>query len=296
MKRGVWYAAGAYTIWGLLPLYWHALRALPALELISHRLVWSFVLVTAIILVTRSFREFRSAIAAPRVLAIYTLAALLVGVNWFVYVWAVNAGFVVETSLGYFINPLISVTLGVVFLHERLRPVQWLAIAVAAAGVSFLAWTHGSLPWIALTLAITFALYGLVKKLAPLNSVQGLTLETGILFLPAAAYLTVMQSTHGGVFLDGSATGILLVAGTGVATTVPLLLFASASRRIPLLWLGLLQYIAPTLQFVLGVFVFGEAMTVERLIGFAAVWLALAIFGVEGIVNSRAAAFPPTTD
>lgn len=297
MRRGIWYAVGAYTIWGLLPLYWKALHVVPALQLISHRIVWSCLLLAGVILLTRQVGTFRAAVRRPRVVPVYAVAAVLLTVNWTVYVWAVNAGFIVETSLGYFINPLISVLLGVAFLNERLRPGQWLAIGVAASGVAFLTWAYGSLPWIALALAGTFATYGLVKKLAPLGSVHGLALETGLVFVPAAVYLLVAGVREGGgpLLIGGAHTALLLV-GTGVATSVPLLLFASAARSIPLLWVGVLQYIAPTLQFLLGVLVYHEPMTAERLVGFAIVWIALAIFGVEGALAHRATLFPATTE
>jgi chloramphenicol-sensitive protein RarD len=282
-------------MWGLLPLYWHLLNGVPASQVISNRIIWSCVLLGLAILVTRQGRVFRKAVAAPRTLGVYALAAVLISINWFTYVWAVNAGFVIETSLGYFINPLISVLLGVAFLHERLRRAQWAAVGVAAGGVLYLTWTYGSLPWIALTLAVSFALYGLVKKLAPLNSVQGLGLETGLLFLPALAYLFYVERTTGGQFGHTSASTTLLLIGCGVVTTVPLVLFASASKRIPLLWLGLLQYIAPTIQFFLGIFVFHEAMTAQRFVGFVVVWVALAIFSVEGVLAHRSS-LPVTTD
>lgn len=295
MKRGVWYAAGAYTIWGLLPLYWHRLNEVPALELIVHRIVWSCLLLAALLVVVRQVADFREAIASRRVMLIYSAAAVLIGVNWFIYVWAVNAGHVVETSLGYFINPLISVLLGVILLKERLRWGQWLAIALAAAGVVYLAVIYGSLPWIALSLAVTFAVYGLVKKLAPLSSAQGLALETGLLFVPAAAYLAFFAGSPGGALAHSSVLEVLLLVGTGVATTIPLLLFGSAARRIPLLWIGLLQYIAPTIGFLLGVLVFHEPMNAHRLVGFMMVWVALAVFAAEGIIM-RAQPLPATTD
>lgn len=296
MKRGVWYAVAAYAAWGLLPVYWKALHAVPALQVICHRVIWSCFLLAAMILLTRGGREFRAAISSRRVLGVYALAAALVSVNWFTYIWAVNAGFVVETSLGYFINPLISVLLGVVFLRERLRPVQWAAVGLATAGVLYLAWAHGSPPWIALTLAGTFAVYGLVKKLAPLGSMQGLALETGMLAVPAIAVVLLSPPGPGGAFLHISPSVDLLLVGTGVVTSIPLLLFASASRRIPLVWVGVLQYIQPTIQFLLGVLVFHEAMSPQRLVGFGAVWAALAVFAVEGWVAHRASVFPATTE
>jgi chloramphenicol-sensitive protein RarD len=296
VNRGLWYAIGAYCAWGLFPLYWKALHGVPALELIGHRILWSFALLAIVILVQRGWKSFAADAFKPRVLGIYTVAAVLVSVNWFVYVWAVNAGFVVETSLGYFINPLISVLFGVVLLREKLRRFQWVAVGLAAAGVTYLTIAYGSLPWIALTLAISFALYGLVKKLAPLGSVNGLALETGMLSLPALAYLLFLDRAGTGAFLHSEPRINLLLVGAGFATTIPLLLFASAARRIPLLWIGLLQYIAPTIQFILGVTIYHEALTTQRLIGFSMVWAALIVFAVEGVLAHRASVFPATTD
>jgi len=285
MNRGVWQAAAAYAIWGLLPLYWKALHDVPALQLISHRIVWSSVLLTVVLLVMRQMRSFAAGAFRPKTLLVYSAAALLLGVNWLTYVWAVNAGFVVETSLGYFINPLLSVVLGVVFFGERLRPVQWTCVGLAAAGVTYLAFDYGRLPWIALVLAVTFATYGLVKKTAPLGSIDGLALETGILFLPAAVVLVLAERAGTGAIAGASWQTLLVLAGAGVVTTVPLLLFASAARRIPLVLIGILQYIAPTLQFLLGVFVFRETVTVHTLLGFAAVWAALALFAGEAVAR-----------
>ncbi len=289
MKRGVWYGISAYVMWGLLPLYWHLLHDVPAAQVISSRIMWSCVLLGFALLISRQGWAFWRAVVVPQTLGVYAVAAVLISINWFIYVWAVNAGFVVEASLGYFINPLISVLLGVAFLHERLRRTQWVAVGIAAGGVVYLTWAHGSLPWIALMLAVSFALYGLLKKLAPLNSVQGLALETGLLFLPALAYLFYVERTTGGKFGHASSATTLLLISCGVVTTVPLVLFASASKRIPLLWLGLLQYISPSIQFFLAIFVFHEVMSAQRLIGFAAVWVALAIFSVEGVLAHRSA-------
>jgi chloramphenicol-sensitive protein RarD len=285
MNRGVWQAAAAYAMWGLLPLYWKALQAIPALQLISHRIAWSSVLVTLLVVAMGQMKEFRAKVFNPKTLLIYGAAAVLLGANWLTYVWGVNAGFVVETSLGYFINPLLSVVLGVVFLGEALRPAQWVAVGIAAAGVAYLSFDYGRLPWIAVVLALTFAVYGLVKKKAPLGSVDGLALETGILFLPATALLVYVEGAGEG-FLIGSGWPMLFaLAGTGVVTTVPLLLFASSARRIPLVLIGILQYIAPTLQFLLGVFVFREAVSAHTLVGFAIVWAALALFTGEALVR-----------
>ncbi|TLM92031.1 MAG: EamA family transporter RarD [Actinobacteria bacterium] len=294
MNRGVWQAAGAYAIWGLLPLYWRALHQVPAPQLISHRIVWSTVLLLAVVAMRGQLAQFAGRARAPRTLAIYAAAAALLGVNWLTYVWAVNAGFVVETSLGYFINPLLSVVLGVVFLGERLRPAQWASVAIAALGVAYLAFDYGRLPWIALVLAFTFAVYGLVKKQAPLGSVDGLALETSILFVPAFAVLATAAVTSGAPVLGSGWQMALLLVGTGIVTTVPLLLFSSAARRIPMLWIGILQYIAPSIQFLLGVFVFKEAVSVHTLVGFGIVWSALFLFAGEAL--ARRVAEPVTAE
>jgi chloramphenicol-sensitive protein RarD len=212
----------------------------------------------------------------------------LIGINWLTYVWAVNAGFIVETSLGYFINPLVSVLMGVIILKEQIRPWQWAAIGLAASGVLYLTFSYGSLPWIALTLAFSFGFYGLVKKTAPLNSLQGVTLETGILFLPSIGWLIISEFQGDGTFLNTGWQADLLMVGAGLVTTIPLLMFASAAKMIPLSMVGILQYIAPTIQFLIGVLVYHEPFTSARVIGFSIVWLALIIFGVEGWVVQRA--------
>jgi chloramphenicol-sensitive protein RarD len=287
MKRGIWYAIGAYGAWGLLPVYWKWLHDVPAPQLLAHRIIWSFLSLLAVILVTRQRRALVAATLKRRVLTAYAMAAVLIGVNWLTYVWAVNAGFIIETSLGYFINPLLSVLLGVVVLRERLRPLQWLPIGLAAAGVVYLALIYGSLPWIALVLAFSFAFYGLIKKTAPLGSLFGLTLETALLLLPAAGFV-IFSETHGdGALTNGTSLTVGLLVGAGVMTTLPLLMFASAATRIPLSLVGILQYIAPTLQFLIGLFVYDEPLTPARLVGFALVWVALVIFAVESAVAHR---------
>ena len=288
MNKGIWYGIGAYVTWGLFPIYWKWLHHVPAVQLISHRVLWSFLLLFIFIVASRQWNVFRAAAFKPRVLRIYLVAAALIGVNWLVYIWAVNAGFIVEVSLGYYINPLLNVLMGVLFLRERLRPLQWVPLGLAAAGVLYLTLAYGSLPWIALTLALTFGLYGLVKKTAPLGSLYGLTLETGLLFLPALLYLLYADATGQGAFLRTGAISDVLLVGAGLMTTIPLLMFASAARRIPLSLVGILQYIAPTLQFLLGVLVYREPFTHAQFIGFGIVWIALILFGVEGFLASRA--------
>jgi len=281
MNSGFWYALGAYIIWGILPIYWKWLQQVPAIQVIGHRICWSFILLLGYVLATRQWRQLRATIK-PRVLMIYGVASILLSVNWLIYVWAVNAGYVVETSLGYFINPLLSLLLGMLFLDERLRPAQWIPVGLATSGVLYLTLTYGSLPWIALSLAVTFGLYGLMKKISPLGSLYGLTLETGFVFVPAVCYLLFVElHGQGGIGNNNLQTGLLL-AGAGVVTTTPLLLFASATKRITLTMVGIMQYIAPTIQFLLGVFVYHEAFTRTRLVGFAMVWIALLIFWFEG--------------
>lgn len=287
MNKGIWNGLAAYVMWGFFPIYWKLLHDVPALQVIGHRIAWSFVLLIIVILASKQWKEFRSAALEPKTIAIYFIAAVLLSINWLIYVWGVNAGFIVETSLGYFINPLISVLLGVLFLRERLRTMQWVPITLAATGVIYLTVTYGRLPWIAISLAVSFGIYGLVKKLAPLGSLYGLTLETALVFPMALICLAFVGFTGTGSFLrEGLLTDILLI-GTGVVTSIPLLMFASAARQIPLTMIGVLQYIAPTLQFLIGVFLYHEPFDQSRLIGFSMVWLALVIFWVENYLANR---------
>jgi chloramphenicol-sensitive protein RarD len=287
MNEGAWYAVCAYVCWGLFPIYWKQLDRVPALQLIGHRILWSFVMLAAIIGATRQWHAFRRVSFNTSVLRVYAVAAVLVTVNWFTFVWAVNSGYVVETSLGYFINPLVNVLFGVLFLHERLRPVQWIAIGLAAAGVLYLTILYGSLPWIALVLALSFGSYGLVKKKGLLGSVQGLALETAILMPLAIAYLMYVERRGEGALLHGGFRSDLLLLGTGAVTTIPLLFFASAVQRISLSLLGVLQYIAPTMQFLFGVLLYREPFTPAQFVGFAMVWAALIVLGVEGFLVHR---------
>jgi chloramphenicol-sensitive protein RarD len=291
MKKGILYGIGAYVFWGFFPIYWKLLHDVPAIQLIGHRIIWSFLLLFMVILFTKQWTEFRATINA-KVLRIYSLAAILIGINWFMYVWAVNHEFIVETSLGYFINPLLSVLMGVIFFKERLRLAQWIPVALAALGVAYLTFIYGRLPFIALSLAFSFGSYGLVKKLSPLGSLYGLTIETGILFIPALCYLIFAQANNTAAFLHTGATSDLLMIGAGVVTTIPLLMFASAARSIPLWVVGLLQYIAPTLQFMIGVFIYKEAFNYHQLIGFGLVWAALIVFLFENYFATRVTVEP----
>ena len=281
MNKGVLSAAGAYILWGFFPIYFHALNNVPPFEVVAHRIVWSFLFVLLVVLIRREFLSFRSAIT-PRTLRIYLIAGVLLSVNWMIYIYGINSGFVVEASLGYFINPLVNVLLGVLLFRERLRPLQWVPVGLAAVGVTYLAINYGTLPWIALGLAFTFGMYGLVKKVAPLGSLHGLTLETSTIFLPALAYLSYLGLKGDSSFGQASWVTTLLLALTGVITAIPLLFFASGARLVPLTTLGLLQYISPMMQFITGVFLFHEPFTSARLIGFCIIWVALLIFSVEG--------------
>jgi chloramphenicol-sensitive protein RarD len=287
MNTGIWNGLGAYILWGFFPIYWKLLHEVSALQVIGHRITWSFILLMGVILLSRQWQVFRSAALVPKVIGIYAIAGVLLSVNWLIYVWGVNAGFIVETSLGYFINPLVSVLLGVLFLRERLRALQWIAVGLAAAGVIYLTFSYGRPPWIALSLAFSFGIYGLVKKLAPLGSLYGLTLETALVFPLALVYLVFVQSAGTGAFLHHGPLVDLLLIGTGAVTSIPLLMFASAARQIPLTMIGVLQYIAPTLQFILGVFLYHEPFDQSRFLGFSLVWLALIIFWVENYLANR---------
>jgi chloramphenicol-sensitive protein RarD len=290
-KRGILYGVASYALWGFFPIYWKLLHDVSALQLLGHRVGWSFLLLLCVILVRGQWDEFRSALNG-RTMSIYLAASLLIGVNWLIYVWAVNADFIIETSLGYFINPLLSMLLGVIFLRERLRLAQWIPVAVATIGVACLTYAYGRPPWIALALALTFGFYGLVKKLAPLGSLHGLTLETGILFPPAILYLGYLQIDGSAAFLHLGTDLDLLMIGGGIVTAIPLLLFASAARLIPLTTIGILQYLAPSIQFLIGVMVYDEPFDQPRLIGFSIVWLALIIFWVENYFASRTPLHP----
>lgn len=292
MNKGILYGIGAYALWGFFPIYWKVLHDVPALQVIGHRIGWSFILLLVYIVARGQWQVFRASVMNWRTIGIYTIAAILLSFNWLIYVWGVNAGFIVETSLGYFINPLLSVLLGVVFLRERLRPWQWVPVGIAAIGVGFLTFVYGRLPWIALSLAFTFGFYGFVKKLSPLGSLYGLTLETGIVFPIAVIYLVIVGFNGSGAFFHEGARIDAFLIGSGLVTTIPLLMFASAAKQIPLTIVGLLQYIAPTIQFLIGVIIYKEPFDHAHLIGFSIVWVALIIFAVESYMANRAPVTP----
>ena len=287
MNKGIVYAISAYGIWGLLPVYLKWLHTVPAMQVISHRILWSCLLLGGVILLTRQWTAFHATALTPRILRTYAIAAMLIAINWLTYVWAVDAGRIVEVSLGYFINPIISVVMGVIFLGERLRPWQWLPVGMVVIGVLYLTVSYGALPWLALILAFTFGTYGLIKKTAPLGALYGLTLETGILLLPALGWLLYADAVGNGAFLHSRVSMDMLLVAAGPVTAIPLLLFAAATRRIPLTLIGILQYIAPSLQFLLGVLVYREPFSTAQLIGYGIVWTALIIFAIEGLHAHR---------
>jgi chloramphenicol-sensitive protein RarD len=286
MNKGVGYALAAYTFWGFLPIYWKVLHHVSAPEILMHRIVWSFIFLL-LVLSYKGYWSWLAALREWRVLLTFITSSLLLTLNWGLYIWAVNAGFIVETSLGYFINPLVNVLLGMVFLRERLRPGQWVAVAFAVAGVGYLTISYGALPWISLTLAFSFGIYGLLRKTAKLDALAGLSLETALIVLPAAGYLIWLEVNKTAVFLHTDPISNVLLVLTGVVTAVPLLWFALAARQVPLTTMGVLQYVAPTLQFLIGVFLYGEAFTHDRLIGFSFIWMALAIYSAEIVINGR---------
>ena len=295
-RRGLWMAAASFVLWGVMPLYWHLLKSVPSLQIIVHRIVWSTVLVAGWLAIKYGRGWLRETLAQPRAAWMLALSGTLIAFNWGLYIWAVNAGHVVETSLGYFINPLLNVVLGVVVLHERLNRVQWTSVAIATAGVLWLSINYGSVPWIALALAASFGAYGLIRKLVGVPPVRGLGVESLYLVLPALALLLWGEThgdggfiAHGAVPAWGWGMSALLVFG-GVLTALPLIGFADAVRRIPFSLVGLLQYIAPTLQLLCGVLVLHEAFDRDRAIGFAFIWVALVIYAGDGLLRSRKAA------
>lgn len=282
MNPGIVYATWAYIAWGLFPLYFLQVQGVSSLEVVVHRTLWAMVVLLGLLMVRKQWAWLTDVAHQPRVLAAFALSAVLLSGNWLTYVWAVQNQHVVDASLGYFMLPLVNVALGFVFLHERPRPGQWLAVAVAAAGVLWLAVQAGRLPWIALVLSLTFGFYGLLRKVAVLGALEGLALET-LMLAPVAATVLAWWTWQGqGALVHASATTLGWLVLAGPLTAAPLLLFAAGARRIPMSTLGILQYISPTLQFALGVWVFNEAFEPSRLVGFALIWTALLVYSVEG--------------
>ena len=292
-RRGVWIAVAAYVAWGLMPLYWQLLKAVPALQIMAHRVVWSALLVCGWLSFKYGRGWLRETLSRPRAAPLLAISGVLIAFNWGLYIWAVNAGHVVESALGYFINPLLNVMLGVLVLRERLNRVQWAAVVLVAAGVLWLTFSYGSFPWIALLLAASFGAYGLVRKLLGAPPVRGLGVENLYLLLPALLFLGWAETSgqghlfaHGDVDAWGLRVVGLLVFG-GVLTALPLIGFAAAVQRIPYSLVGLLQYISPTLQLLIGVLVLHEPFGRDRAIGFGFIWVALALYAGDGLWRAR---------
>ncbi|MDA8450910.1 EamA family transporter RarD [Acidovorax sp. NCPPB 3859] len=292
MQTGILYATLAYVAWGIFPVYFHQVASVPALEVVLHRTLWSMVLLAVVLAARRQLAWVAALRRQPRVVAAFLLSALLLSANWLIYVWAVHNQHVVDASLGYFILPLVNVAMGYAFLHERPRPGQWLALAVAAAGVLWLTVQAGRLPWIALVLALTFGFYGLLRKTAVLGAMEGLALETALLAPLAVGGLAWLGWTGQAAWLNADAATLGWLVAAGPITAIPLLLFAAGARRIPLATMGVLQYISPSLQFALGVWLFGEQVQPARLAGFVLIWAALVLYTLEGTLLRRRAAAP----
>lgn len=284
---GAVYTASAFLIWGISPIYWKELQSVPAFELVTHRVLWSPLFLLPVFFLQNRWGEFIAVIRNPRALATLLLTTILISVNWLTFIWAINNGHVLESSLGYYITPLINTFLGMVFLHERLRLLQVIALALAVAGVVYLTLDFGSIPWIALLLAFTFGFYGLIHKVMAVSSTTGLTLEMALLLGPAAAYIVYLHEIGTGAFLHmGMMTDLLLVATT-VFTAFPLLLFSLGTRRLHMSTVGFFQYIAPSCYFLLAVFFFHEPVSVAQIATFCLIWLALVCYSTDSVLYYR---------
>jgi len=283
-NKGFCAALGAFFIWGLLPLYLKAISSAIPLEILCHRITWSTVATLLLLALWNKTGKLLAVLKDKKIVLRFLLTSVLLSTNWLIYIWAVNSDYIVESSLGYFINPLVNVLLGVFFLNEKLRTTQWLAILMAFSGVCYLTFGYGHFPWIAIALALTFGFYGLLRKTAPLPSLEGLCLETSILFIPALLTLVFLASQGESDFIQQNTNGRLLLAGTGIITSVPLLLFGYAAQKIPLSTLGIIQYVGPSMQLCIGIFVYGESFSKEQMLGYALVWCGLLVYATEGIV------------
>ena len=288
-RRGVIYGLAAYFCWGFFPVYFKSVQVVPPLEMVAHRICWSLAFLLVLIAWKGAWREIRTLLSRPKSLAALAVSTLLIATNWLVFIYAVSAGEVLESSLGYFINPLVSVLLGFVFLRERLERLQWLSIILAASGVIYLAASYGAVPWISLLLAASFGLYGLIRKaLLHVEPLVGLTVETLLLAPFALVYLVVLHQRGTGIFLASSGRLDLLIPMAGIVTAIPLLLFAAAAKRLRLATVGFLQYITPTMHFLLAVTVYGETFTHTHLVSFLFIWCGLALYSLHACRAVRA--------
>lgn len=285
--QGAVFALGAYTLWGIAPMYFKQLTRVPAYEILTHRVIWSFLLLMVLLSILKLWPRVRAILRQPRYLALLTLSSCIIGLNWLVFIWAVNNNHMLDASLGYYINPLFNIVLAMLFLGERFRPVQWVAVALAASGVVIQLIMFGSLPWVALVLAISFGFYGLIRKKVPVDPVTGLMLETLVLLPLAAIYLFgVAESATSQMSTNTLNTNLWLISA-GIVTTAPLLLFAGAAKRLRLSTLGFFQYIGPSLMFLLAVLIYDEPFTQDKVITFALIWLSLVIYSWDGIQQRR---------
>ncbi|MGL5285458.1 MAG: EamA family transporter RarD [Aeromonas sp.] len=286
-RQGVIFALSAYTLWGLAPIYFKHLTEVPAGEILTHRIIWSFVLLLVLVLAKRQWHKVQMVLGRPRLLLLLTLTSLLIGANWLLFIWAVNNGHMLDTSLGYYINPLLNVVLGMLFLGERLRRLQWAAVAMAAIGVGVQLIAFGSLPWIALVLAVSFSCYGLIRKKLALDALTGLLMETLVLLPAAAIYLWGIADSATSHMGDNTLSLNLLLIAAGLITTAPLLCFTAAATRLRFSTLGFFQYISPSLTFLLAVTQYGEHLSHDKVITFACIWSALVLFSLDGIRSGR---------
>jgi chloramphenicol-sensitive protein RarD len=284
---GFWMAVASYVLWGAFPIYWRLLQQVPALEILAHRVVWALVFCAALMSLTRGWRWLSALKGQPRVWGLLLASTVAISINWLTYIWSVNAGHVVDASLGYFINPFVSILAGMLIFNERLRRGQIAAILVAACGVLYLAIASNTLLWIAVTLALSFGAYGVLRKLAPVDSLQGLTIETAIIAPIALIYLICCAIWGSNAFVSGGFVPTTLLLLSGVVTAIPLLLFASGARALPLTLVGVLQYITPTIQFMIGVFVYREAFNTVQMVGYGLVWVALLTYAIESVLHAR---------
>jgi len=280
-------AATAYLIWGLSPIYWKSLATVPAFEILMHRMIWSFVFLFPLAFYTGRRAAFKSALKSPQVMGILAITTLLVGFNWFLFIWAINSNHILQTSLGYYITPLVSVLLGMVFLNERLRRLQAAALTLAAVAVGMMTIRYGHVPWVSLALAFSFSFYGLIRKVAPVGALVGLTIETLILSIPAVGYLGYLAVLGEGSFLRAGVGTDLLLAGAALVTALPLLLFTIGARLLHLSTIGFLQYLAPSCTFLLAILVYNEPLTRPQLVAFILIWTALILYSVDSVIHYR---------
>ncbi|MFH0736923.1 MAG: EamA family transporter RarD [bacterium] len=283
MNKGLVYVLSAYIFWGLHPIYWKLLKHISPTIIVSHRIIWSFLFFCVIIIIKNQWKTLITKVRNSNNKKMIFLPAFLIGANWLTYIWAVNTGYIIETSLGYFICPLIIVLLGVLFLEESLRKMQWFAVSLAIIGVLIMTFVYGQFPWVALFLAGTWGFYVFLRKASPLNSLEGLTLETALLSIPAAIYL-LFYNTAGSDYLVNDNYSFILLMVTGIISGLPLLFFINGSRQIKLSLIGILQYIYPTIVFIIGAFIYGEELSLAKMAGFAFIWLALLIYSSETLI------------